>query len=268
MSQATLVWSIWKDLLGSCKWAFQKRGFPRFAEWITAPSDQCRGAHDHSVRARPRPARRLESPGVLRRVRRLARQLRHAVRRGSSRRPRPGSGMATISGRSTTPRSIAATPTFGAPARSMSTPHAAPTAPPPSEPTTGSFGKTLLPNPDQPAWFLPMSGRLYFRKSQLPERPDPPQGGGTERFHTKCELAGGGTVREQAKLVDGPHLAVFDGGYALRNVVRPLVHPEDGSPRIEFLTRLRHDARLFCSAAQVSVAEIIDAKSASPEQRR
>ena len=51
--------------------------------------------------------------------------------------------------------------------------------------------------------------------------------------------------REQAKLVDGPHLAVFDGGYALRNVVRPLVLPEDGSPRIEFLTRLRHDARLF-----------------------
>jgi hypothetical protein len=27
-------------------------------------------------------------------------------------------------------------------------------------------------------------------------------------------------------------------------VVRPLVAPEDGSPRLEFLTRLRHDARL------------------------
>ena len=36
MTQATLVWSIWKDLLGSFKGAFHKRGFPRFAEWITA----------------------------------------------------------------------------------------------------------------------------------------------------------------------------------------------------------------------------------------
>ncbi len=43
----------------------------------------------------------------------------------------------------------------------------------------------------------------------------------------------------------GKHLAIFDGGFALRSVVRPLVLPEDGSPRIEFLTRLRHDARLF-----------------------
>ena len=26
----------------------------------------------------------------------------------------------------------------------------------------------LLENPGKPAWFLPISGRLYFRKSQLP----------------------------------------------------------------------------------------------------
>src|SRR5262249_49355241 len=31
---------------------------------------------------------------------------------------------------------------------------------------------------------------------------------------------------------------------ALRSVVRRLVLPEDGSPRVEFLTRLRHNARL------------------------
>jgi len=50
--------------------------------------------------------------------------------------------------------------------------------------------------------------------------------------------------REQARIAKGRHLAVFDGGYALGSVVRPLISPEDGSPRIEFLTRLRHDARL------------------------
>ncbi len=40
----------------------------------------------------------------------------------------------------------------------------------------------LLRNGDAPAWYLPLTGRLYFRKSQLPTDPDP------EVFHTKCEL--------------------------------------------------------------------------------
>jgi len=43
----------------------------------------------------------------------------------------------------------------------------------------------------------------------------------------------------------GPHLGVFDGGFALRSVVRPLVLPaRPQQARIEFVTRLRHDARL------------------------
>jgi hypothetical protein len=100
----------------------------------------------------------------------------------------------------------------------------------------------LLDNPGQPAWYLPVSGRLYFRKSQLPFRSG--VAGPKEAFRTKCELAVE-LLREQARISDGPHLGVFDGGYALKNVVRPLVLPEDGSPRIEFLTRLRHDARLY-----------------------
>jgi hypothetical protein len=99
----------------------------------------------------------------------------------------------------------------------------------------------LLQNPDQPAWFLPISGRLYFRKSQLPEQPG--NTGRTEPFRTKCELAVE-LLREQARIAAGAHLGVFDGGFALGSVVRPLVEPEDGRPRIEFLTRLRHDARL------------------------
>jgi hypothetical protein len=40
-------------------------------------------------------------------------------------------------------------------------------------------------------------------------------------------------------------LAVFDGGFALRSVVRPLVKPDEaGPPRIDFVTRLRRDGRL------------------------
>ena len=99
----------------------------------------------------------------------------------------------------------------------------------------------LLQNDGRLAWYLPVSGRLYFRKSQLPFRSG--VAGPKEVFRTKCELAVE-LLREQARIVGGPHLAVFDGGYALRNVVRPLVVPEDDLPRIEFLTRLRHDARL------------------------
>jgi hypothetical protein len=100
----------------------------------------------------------------------------------------------------------------------------------------------VLENSGRPAWFLPISGRLYFRKSQLPRLS--PTSGRTEPFRTKCELAVE-LIREQARTLGGRHLAAFDGGYALQSVIRPLVLPEDGSPRIEFLTRLRHDARLY-----------------------
>jgi hypothetical protein len=53
-------------------------------------------------------------------------------------------------------------------------------------------------------------------------------------------------ARATANALPGKHVAVFDGGFALRNVVRPLVCPDDQQqPRIDFLTRLRHDARLY-----------------------
>ena len=67
---------------------------------------------------------------------------------------------------------------------------------------------------------------------------------GILEFHTKCELAVT-LLREQARIVKDKHLAVFDGGYALESVVRPLVLPEEAAPRIEFLTRLRCNARLY-----------------------
>jgi hypothetical protein len=98
----------------------------------------------------------------------------------------------------------------------------------------------LLPNPPGPAHFLPTSARLYFRKTQLP----PGEKGPPIPFRTKCELLVE-LGREHQKACRGKTLGVFDGGFALRSVVRPLVAPkEPGQPRIDFLTRLRHDARL------------------------
>jgi hypothetical protein len=92
----------------------------------------------------------------------------------------------------------------------------------------------LVPQPGQPAVFLPHTGRLYFREGQLPPG---------ETFRTKCALLVE-LLRAEAAAVDDEHLAVFDGGFALRSVVRPLVRPEPGQPRIDILTRLRGDARL------------------------
>jgi DDE superfamily endonuclease len=94
----------------------------------------------------------------------------------------------------------------------------------------------LLPSSEQPAQFLPVAGQLYFRKGQVPDT--------GEVFRTKCELLVD-LLRQQASQQAGLHLAVFDGGYALRSVVRPLVlHSATQQPRIDFVTRLRHDARL------------------------
>jgi hypothetical protein len=33
--QATLLWSLWQDLLAPFAGAFTPRGFPRFGEWLT-----------------------------------------------------------------------------------------------------------------------------------------------------------------------------------------------------------------------------------------
>ena len=104
----------------------------------------------------------------------------------------------------------------------------------------------LLHNPGQPAWFAPTAARLYFRRSQLPASGN--VGEEDAVFHTKCELMVE-LGRQQAQAVPGvKHLLVHDGGYALYNVVRPLVCPEQPElPRIDLITRLRHDARLHAA---------------------
>jgi hypothetical protein len=93
----------------------------------------------------------------------------------------------------------------------------------------------LLRRDQQPAWFLPHTGRLYFRASQLPAG---------ETFQTKCQLLVE-LVRQEATAIPGKHLAVFDGAFAVKSVVRSLVCPEGPHPAVDFLTRLRGDARLY-----------------------
>jgi len=89
--------------------------------------------------------------------------------------------------------------------------------------------------PGQPWTYLPHSSRLYFRRSQLPPG---------EMFRTKTEWA-----LELLRQADGeseaPVLAVFDGAYAMKSVVQPCLRPPADRRRIEILTRLRVDARLY-----------------------
>lgn len=91
----------------------------------------------------------------------------------------------------------------------------------------------LLPRPSPPAWFLPHSSQLYYRRSPL---------AAGETFRTKCALLVE-LLQNEAHQVTGRHLGVFDGAFAVRSVVRPLTQPESGQPRVEFLTPLRGDVR-------------------------
>jgi len=89
--------------------------------------------------------------------------------------------------------------------------------------------------PGRPWTYLPLASRLYFRKSQLPIG---------EQFRTKTALA-----VEMLRQLDGesaaPVLAAFDGAYAMDTVIEPCLDPPPGGRRIEFVTRLRKDARLY-----------------------
>jgi hypothetical protein len=241
MRQATSLWTNWQALLSHFARAFTRPGYRRFVEWITALAIN---VEEHTVTQSAVAVERVgdwralerfaeygawDSAAITRRLIRLVEQAPGRIWYGyhvsavdDTKVHRSG-------------KHVWGTCTF----------HEY-TARCPNRATTVRAHNwvilgALLHNPGQPAWFLPESGRLYFRKSQLPARSG--VAGPKEVFRTKCELAVE-LIREHAQAVGGRHLAVFDGGYALRSVIQPLIAPQDGSPRVEFLTRLRHDARL------------------------
>jgi len=241
MMHAKLFWSIWQALLRPFSWCFTRPGYRRFVEWITALA---LNVEEHtitqSVLAIERPAdwKALETFAEVGAwdgdavAATLARQVEEAPGRIWH-----GSRVSAVDD-TKVHRSgphVWGTCTFHE--YTARCPNRASTVRAHNWVVLGA----VLHNPGRPAWFLPLSGRLYFRKAQLPEQSQ--DSGRKEPFRTKCELAVD-LLRELARTVPGTHLGVLDGGYALRTVVRPLVVPEEGQPRIEFLTRLRRDARL------------------------
>jgi hypothetical protein len=89
--------------------------------------------------------------------------------------------------------------------------------------------------PGRPWMYLPHAARLYCRHTQLPTG---------ETFRTKTALAVE-LLRQADAESRAPILAIFDGAYAVDTVVGPCLASPVGQRRIELVTRLRTDARLY-----------------------
>jgi hypothetical protein len=240
MTEAKLTWSHWQALLSAFASSFTRRGFRRFAEWITA---MALNVEEHTI---TQSVLALEQPAAWKALENFAEyggwhegrvtyDLTRLVETAPGR-TWHGYHVSAVDDTKVHRCSphVWGTCTFHE--YTARCPNRASTVRAHNWVVLGA----LLHEPDKPGWFLPITGRLYFRKSQLPAGPE-----GTLAFRTKCELAVE-LLREQARIAPGyKHLGVFDGGYALASVVRPLVLPEGGAPRVDVLTRLRRDAQLF-----------------------
>jgi hypothetical protein len=238
--QATWLWPLWQAIVLSLAWGFTRRGKQRFVQWVTGLA---LNVEEHTITqslialGRPGDWKALESfaeygrwnlPflqwGVARRLARLPNRTWHGYCVWAADDTKVHRNSKGVWGSCTFHEYSARCPNRASTVRAHN----------------WVVLGALLPNPGQPAHFLPVAGRLYFRKTQLPAAEQGPP----VPFRTKCELLVE-LGREHQKACSAKPLGVFDGGFALRSVVRPLVKPDEpGQPRIDFLTRLRHDARL------------------------
>ena len=224
--------------------AFTRPSHRRFVEWVTALA---LNVEEHTITQSVTAIERVADWKALESFAEYGvwkPEIRHQQpARNSSTRLPAASGTATGSRPSMTPRSIAS----GEHVWGTCTFHEY-TARCPNRATTVRAHNwvvlgALLQNDGQPAWY-PADLRAALLPQVATALPAPASPGPRRRsapsasWPSSCSGSRPGSA-------DGPHLGVFDGGYALKNVVRPLVMPEEGLPRIEFLTRLRHDARLY-----------------------
>lgn len=238
--KATWLWPLWQAVVLSLAWGFTPRGKQRFVEWVTGLA---LNVEEHTITQslialdRVPDWKALEAfaaygswnlpflPwGVARRLARLPTRTGHGYSVWAADDTKVHRNSKDVWGTCTFHEYTARCPNRASTVRAHN----------------GVVLGALLPKPGQPAHFLPTAARLYFRKTQLP----PAEKGPPIPFRTNCELLVE-LGREHQKACCGKTLGVFDGGFALRSVVRPLVAPsEPGSPRIDVVTRLRHDARL------------------------
>src|SRR6476646_8227646 len=187
MTDATLLWSIWQALLQSFAWAFTRPGHRRFAEWVTALA---LNVEEHtitqSVLAIERPAdwKAMETfaetgawhtdsvtAALTRLVEKAPGRIWHGYHVSAVDDTKVHRSGSDVWGTCTFHEYTARCPNRAATVRAHN----------------WVVVGALLHNPEQPAWFVPVAGRLYFRKLQLPHRSG--YAGPREAFRTKCELA-------------------------------------------------------------------------------
>jgi hypothetical protein len=233
MDQATQVWTWWQSLLSAFAPGFTRPGWVRFVQWVTG---MVLCWEEHTI-TQILTALGLESRWrVLERFAEYGAWDREAVERQTLRlleqeRPARWGPYHPVAVDDTklhrTSKQVWGTCTFHeASARS---PNRAETVRAHNWVVMGDLG------PGRPWIYLPHAARLYCRKTQLPPG---------ETFRTKTTLAVE-LLRQADAESRVPVLGVFDGAYAVDTVVRPCLEPEPGRRRIEIVTRLRADARVF-----------------------
>jgi hypothetical protein len=239
--KATWLWSRWQAILLSLAKGFTRRGVQRFVQWVTGLALD---VEEHTITQslvgidRVADWKALESfaecgrwhlPslrwGLARRLERLPNRLWHGYRVWAADDTKVHRASKDVWGTCTFHEYTARCPNRAQTVRAHN----------------WVVSGALLPLDNQPALFLPTAGRLYFRKTQLPTA----QKGAPISFRTKCQLLVE-MAREHANACAGKNLEVFDGAFAVASVVCPLVKPtEAGPPRIDILSRPRHNARLY-----------------------
>src|SRR5947209_17303909 len=206
MRQATLVWTLWQALLQQFAWAFTRPGHRRFVEWVTALA---LNVEEHTITQSVTAIDRVADWKALEtfaeygawRADYVAGSLTRLIEKAPGR-VWHGYRVSAVDDTKVhrSGEHVWGTCTF----REY-------TARCPNRATTVRAHNwvclgALLRNDGRPAWYLPVSGRLYFRKSQLPTQSGAV--GPKEAFRTKCGLAVE-LIREQARTTGARHLAAF-----------------------------------------------------------
>lgn len=233
MDQATQLWAWWQSLLFAFVPVFTRPGWVRFVQWVTG---MVLSWEEHTVtqiltalglESRWRVVEHFAAYGAWDREA-VERQL---LRLLEQERPARWGGYHPIAtddtkGHRTSPK-VWGTCTF----------HESGARRPNRAATVRAHNWVVMGDlqSGRPWTYLPHAARLYCRRSQLPAG---------EAFRTKTALAVE-LLRQADAGSAAPILGVFDGAYAVGTVVRPCLEPGAGERRMEIVTRLRADARLY-----------------------
>ena len=232
MDDAKELWTWWQSLLRQFQNVFTLGGWARFAQWVTG-TVLCPEEHTITqiltgmgLEARWRNLEHFAEYGAWDREA-VERQLMRIVEQ-----ERPALGRVSSAG----DRRHEAAPCQRRRMGNMHVPRVERRSPNRAT-TVRAHNWVVLGDllPGRPWTYRPLAARLYFRKSQLPVG---------ETFRTKTAFAVD-MLRQADAASEAPILAAFDGAYAMGTVVGPCLNPPPDRRRIEIVTRLRKDARLY-----------------------